>query len=487
MSDERPENDAERVRVVGLRAELALQAAGLGELEWTAADDTLTISERASAIWGVPAGRVPGEGGRILARYLHPDDRPMVDDIVRSAMRSKDRYEYEARAIRPDDGRTVWIRSAGVFVRDEAGAITAYYGLVEDITQRKIDEAQRDRFVAELDHRVKNVLASVQSLAAQSASKTTSVDVFLKDFAGRLEAMASAHTLLTATRWRGAEIGNIAAAELGGLAPGQARWEGPEIVLNPRATNSLTLALHELATNALKYGALSVEGGRIEVRWRGLDDGGFELTWQEKGGPSVSPPSHQGFGSTLLQRVTGRELGGSATIEFRPDGVRATLISDASALIQTTAPAPSAPAQSVAPPPERSAEATEGASHGSPEAAGVEGVKVLIVEDAMLLSVELEAGLTDAGADVVGCAATVEEGLALAQLKFDVAVLDANLNGQSVTPVAEFLRQKHVPFIFATGYGDAGGAPEGFDAPVVRKPYNVAQIAVALTEAMGRA
>lgn len=485
MSEERPQNDAERVKAERLRIELALVAGRLGEIEWSARDDTLTISERAAQIVGLPAGRSPGEGGRALAKYLHPDDKPMVDEALRRASRNNDRYEYEARAIRPDNGRTIWIRSAGIFVRDDKGAVTSYYGLLEDITQRKIDEAQRDRFVAELDHRVKNVLASVQSLAAQSARKTTSVDVFLKNFAGRLEAMASAHTLLTATRWRGAEIGNIAAAELGGLAPGQARWEGPEIVLNPRATNSLTLALHELTTNALKFGALSVEGGRIEVRWRMLDDGGFELTWQEKGGPSVSPPSHQGFGSTLLQRVTGRELGGSATVEFRADGVRATLIADASALTVIPAPAPSEPAPTP-PQPERSAEAVEGASHGSPDAAGVEGLKVLIVEDAMLLSVELEAGLTDAGADVVGCAATVEEGMALAQLNFDVAVLDANLNGHSVTPVAEALRQRGKPFIFATGYGDAGGAPEGFDAPVVRKPYNVAQIAVALAEAMGR-
>lgn len=487
MSEERPQTDAERVKAAGLRAELALAAGGMGEIEWSAATDEVVISERASAITGIPAGRMPGEGGRVLAKHIHPEDRGAVDQVFREALKGADRYDYEARAIRPNDGRTIWIRSAGILVRKPDGSVSAYYGLVEDITQRKIDEAQRDRFVAELDHRVKNVLASVQSLAAQSARKTTSVDVFIKDFAGRLEAMASAHTLLTATRWRGAEIGNIAAAELGGLAPGQARWEGPEIVLNPRATNSLTLALHELATNALKFGALSVEGGRIEVRWRLLDDGGFELTWLEKGGPSVSPPTHQGFGSTLLQRVTGRELGGSATIEFRSDGVRATLISDASAMAQTPGPAPSEPTAQAPPPPERTAEAVEGASHGSPDAAGVEGLKVLIVEDAMLLSVELEAGLTDAGADVVGCAATVEEGLALAQLDFDVAVLDANLNGHSVTPVAEALKKRGKPFIFATGYGDAGGAPEGFDAPVVRKPYNVAQIAVALSKAMGRA
>ena len=115
------------------------------------------------------------------------------------------------------------------------------------------------------------------------------------------------------------------------------------------------------------------------------------------------------------------------------------------------------------------------------------GRRILIVEDAVLLALELEAGLTEAGAKGIGVAADVEEALRLAETPFDVAVLDANLNGVSVSPVAEALRRMHRPFIFATGYGDAAPAPEGFDAPVVRKPYNVAQIAAAVAEALERA
>ena len=130
--------------------------------------------------------------------------------------------------------------------------------------------------------------------------------------------MAAAHTLLTTTRWRGADIGHIAAAELGGLALGQARWEGPEIVLNPRATNALTLALHELGSNAIKFGALSTESGRVDVRWTSEADGGFTLTWTELNGPCVTAPASRGFGHTLLEQVTGRELGGPVVIEFQP-------------------------------------------------------------------------------------------------------------------------------------------------------------------------
>ena len=142
-------------------------------------------------------------------------------------------------------------------------------GVMQDITARKLAEEQRETLVAELDHRVKNVLAAVQSLAAQSARKAASLDGFLKTFAGRLKSMAAAHELLTATRWRGASMRNIAAAELSGLAPGQTRWEGPDMLLTPRAAGAMSLALHELAINAVKFGALSTDGGRVEARCRG--------------------------------------------------------------------------------------------------------------------------------------------------------------------------------------------------------------------------
>ncbi|HZZ89187.1 MAG TPA: HWE histidine kinase domain-containing protein [Caulobacteraceae bacterium] len=465
------------------RAGLALDAAQMGEFEWDIAADQLIVSERMAAITGLPAGSMPAEGGQAVYRYVHPEDRDLLQKLVSERLQQHGRYDVEYRMIRPDDGRVLWMYSGGVLDTDGENGPRRVIGVVRDVTQRRNEDDARNALVAELDHRVKNVLASVQSLAAQSARKTTSLDAFLKTFAGRLEAMASAHTLLTATRWRGAEIGNIAAAELGGLAPGQARWSGPEIVLNPRATNALTLALHELATNAVKFGALSSETGRIVVSWTSRPAGGFELTWVERGGPPVNAPTRRGFGVTLLDRVTGRELGGEARLDFPAGGVRATITADATALAARPAVA-SAVAQK---PSEAAPEPHVGASSGALTADGVKGKQIVIVEDAVLLALELEAGLTEAGAKVVGTAADVEEALKLIEAPFDVAVLDANLNGMPVTPVAEALRRLGKPFIFATGYGDAAPAPEGFDAPVVRKPYNVAQIAAAVAEALGRA
>ena len=470
----------QRARVDHQRVELALEAAGLGEFEWDMGEDRVFVSERMKALVGIHRNQAPGEGGDVSFRFVHPEDVDGLRKTVEQGLRTEGRYSAQYRMIRPDDGRTRWMQGAGVVALDDHGKPMRIIGVVRDITESKDEEEHREVLLAELDHRVKNVLAAVQSLAAQSARKTTSTEGFLAAFAGRLKAMASAHELLTATRWRGASLAHIAAAELGGLAPGQARWEGPDITLKSRAANATSLALHELATNAVKYGALSTETGRVEVRWSQTADGGFALEWIESGGPRVSTPERRGFGSTLLEQVTGRELGGTVTIEYLANGVRARIIGDAGAVVEKV------PSDALVTPAEDHGGQRVGASFGQPTAeADIRGLRVLIVEDAVLLALELEAGLEEAGAVVAGNAAELAEGLKMLELDIDAAVLDANLNGASVAPLAEALRARGTPFVFATGYGERG-APEGFDAPVVRKPYNVHQIVRALADVVNR-
>jgi PAS domain S-box-containing protein len=463
------------------RVGAALSAAHLGEFEWDSAQDLLIISSRAATLTGLTEGSIPATGGEALLHVIHEDDRETVRLAWRDSLSAGDHFDLQFRIVRPDTGLIRWVEACGQITRERRRKTVGAIGVVRDITSQRQRENEREALVSELDHRVKNVLASVQSLASQSARRTVSLEAFLKTFLGRIDAMAAAHALLMATRWRGAEIGNIAAAELGGLAHGQARWGGPEILLSPRATNALTLALHELGTNAVKFGALSTEQGRVDVRWSIRPGGGFELVWLESEGPTVAQPTRYGFGRTLLERVTGRELGGSAVLEFRQEGVRATLTADESALALEEREARQARGRAVA---QAADEGLAGASEGEHAPDDIRGVRVLIVEDAVLLALELEAGLTEAGARVVGVAASLEEAQQMANLSFDVAVLDANLNGQPVIPVAHTLAERHTPFIFATGYGDAGAAPEGFDAPVVRKPYNVRQIAAALVSAL---
>jgi len=464
-----------QARYDGERVALALETAGLGEFEWRMDSDQILISQRVRELLGTREPMVRGEAGQVSFRYVHPDDLERVRTEVERDLREKGRYCVEYRMVRPSDNQVRWMRGAGRIATAPDGA-RRLIGVLQDITERQLDEEHRAALLAELDHRVKNVLATVQSLAAQSARKTTSLDAFLKTFAGRLKAMASAHELLTATRWRGAMIGHICAAELGGLSPGQCRWEGPEIMLTPRAANALSLALHELASNAVRYGALSVPGGRVLVTWRERQGGGFQLDWEEHDGPPVAKPKRQGFGVTMLEQVAARELGGEVGVDYHRDGVRARITADASSAAEA------GPAQATV-----TAPAPEGASVGeAPVATGdVKGLRILIVEDAVLLALELEAGLNDAGANVIGTAIELDEAMEFLGRDFDAAVLDVNLNGRLVTPFAETLKARKIPFIFATGYGDTT-APEGFDVPIVRKPYNVTQIIAALVEATGR-
>lgn len=453
------------------RLGLALQVAGLGEFEWDFARDVFIISERMSAITGVPAGERPARGGAALDEYAHPDDLEAFQAQRAAELATGNTFASTFRHICPDDGRTIWVKVSAVIERDDKGAPIILMGIVQDVTQLRREEDQRQHLMAELDHRVKNVLAAVQALAQQTAKRTTSLDAFLTTFGGRLKAMASANELLTAARWRGAAIDHLASAELGAIAPGQTRWEGPELFLTPRAANALSLALHELATNAVKFGALSVETGHVEVKWTARRGGGFDLTWTESGGPTVNPPVRRGFGSTLLEQVTPRELNGHTKVDYRPAGVTVRLEAGPQAVAERPDVVPEVTANRVT--------ETVPTSRGP---TSLKGARVLIVEDAVLLALELETGLSEAGAEVVGPAYELEEAMALLDRPIDAAVLDANLNGRSVTPVAEVLHQRKIPFVFATGYGETGGAPGGFDAPVIRKPYDVTQVAAAVAE-----
>ena len=461
------------------RLDLAIAAASLGEFEWDIRRDVFKISPRLAKISNIEPGERPAEGGEALYPYIHPDDQAWVRQSITEQLQATGRYDVEYRRLSGPDGREIWNHGSGAVLLGADGEPAYLIGVVQDITERKAEEEQRESLVAELDHRIKNLLAVVQSVAAQSARKSASLDVFLKTFAARLKSMSSAHDLLSAARWRGATLARIAAAELGGLAPTQTRWDGPELFLTPRAAAALSLALHELAVNAVRYGSLSTENGKVEVVWRRTPDGGFALEWLETGGPPTTPPRTKGFGATLIEDVAGRELGGSAKINYKSGGVTAMIQGSVEAL------ADSPPVEPVSVAPERIVE-TVVAADETVRPGAIAGLKVLIVEDSLLLALELEAGLEDAGVEVVGCAAELGEALSMVEKDFDVAVLDADLNGQSVAPVAEILRSMGRPFVFATGYADKA-APMGFDAPIVRKPYNVHQIARAVAGVTGRA
>jgi two-component sensor histidine kinase len=194
-----------------------------------------------------------------------------------------------------------------------------------DVTDRRSAEEHRELLINELNHRVKNTLAMVQSIAAQTFRST---DAGLRaDFEQRLLTLSSVHSLLTDESWDGAELHAVLRASLRPhLVDGRNRitLEGPDFRLRPKTAVALSMALHELGTNALKYGALSADAGRVALRWT-TDDGRFRLRWQEDGGPAVTPPGRTGFGSRMIEQGLSAEFDGEASIDYRPAGVVCTI------------------------------------------------------------------------------------------------------------------------------------------------------------------
>jgi two-component sensor histidine kinase len=179
---------------------------------------------------------------------------------------------------------------------------------------------QQQMLMAELDHRVKNILATVQALVSRTLGGTSQA----KTIVGRIRALANAHSLLTRTQGRGAALSEIVGTTLRVyLESGSVKTSGPQVALNARATQAVALALHELATNAVKHGALSTPSGRVDVTWS-LANGGeprFFLRWEESGGPAVGRPQHEGFGTTLIEKNLPSALSGTVIREFRPAGM----------------------------------------------------------------------------------------------------------------------------------------------------------------------
>ncbi|PZQ59502.1 MAG: histidine kinase [Phenylobacterium zucineum] len=201
-----------------------------------------------------------------------------------------------------------------------SGEVTGVFVEGADITERVLAERQQKLLLDELNHRVKNSLATVQAIAFQTLRSTPEPQHFREAFESRLLALAATHDLLTATSWRGAAMRDLLLAELRPYAPDQYQLSGPEVELAPRETLALGLVLHELATNAAKYGALSAPGGCVRVVWS-LFEGRLDVEWREQDGPYVPPPTHRGFGSRLIERTLKEQLGGSARLDFGPGGL----------------------------------------------------------------------------------------------------------------------------------------------------------------------
>lgn len=290
--------------------------------------DPVWAAGAAEDIYGYDTDALLSGGGELIRALIHPDDLSKVPARLKDLAAHPDGYvqEFELR-IRHPAGAYRWILDRGiVFERAPNGRITKTLSAAIDIDERKRAEERRSLLINELNHRVKNTLASVQSIARQTLRSGRPAAAAIDDFTARIVALSSAHDVLTQAHWEGADLRAIADGALRpfGGQDGRIAIEGPPVRLPARAALGIAMALHELATNALKYGALSREGGQVHLTWRvrALGPGGrLDLEWREAGGPPVPRRIRRGFGARLLTQGLPAELGGVAELEFAPGGV----------------------------------------------------------------------------------------------------------------------------------------------------------------------
>jgi PAS domain S-box-containing protein len=268
--------------------------------------------------------------GDSWAQGLHPEDRERTFAAWGHSVQTGEPYDIEHR-VKMLHGGYRWARSRAFPRRDGTGAITYWYGTTEDIHERKLGEERQRLLINELNHRVKNTLATVQAIAFQTLKGDVSLEEARARFEARLLALSRAHNMLTERNWEGATLSQVVAESVGHLAgPNRFDVQGPRIWLAPRAALALALALHELSTNAAKYGALCGDAGRVSIAWDQEGDQ-LRLVWKEEGGPSISAPPSRGFGSRLIERGLAADLGGAARLLFEPDGLRCIIEASLSA------------------------------------------------------------------------------------------------------------------------------------------------------------
>lgn len=350
----------------------------------------------------------------------------------------------------------------------------------EASSHRRQANERQELLIAELNHRVRNILSLIRGLIRQSRP---SVEGDLEDFAKtidqRIHALARAHNQITDDRWGPAPLQALFEAEVAAfLSDKQQRihLDGEAVQLNPQAYSSMALVIHELVTNSAKYGSLS-DSGDVKVTWRRDNANSLVIDWVEVGGPPVKEPTRKGFGSTIIQHSVSYDLGGTAEINFDPKGFRARFV---------------IPAKHVVVPDEKDRAAI--ARPRRPVATAstdfdpnlIAGKSVLLIEDSLIIALDAEDALRRLGAKSVATEATVPGAIAAIELeKPDLAVLDINLGDTTSFTIADRLADLNVPFLFATGYGEQARLPERLlDRPVLQKPYTLGMLSRRLPEVL---
>jgi light-regulated signal transduction histidine kinase (bacteriophytochrome)/CheY-like chemotaxis protein len=348
----------------------------------------------------------------------------------------------------------------------------------EAAAERRQSTARQEMLIAELNHRVRNILGVIRGLIRQSQPESEEVKDFVKLVDGRIHALARAHNQITDDHWGPAPLAAMIDAEAAAFAATRESAiisKGAPVLLNPQAYSTMALVIHELVTNSTKYGSLSGDG-EVQIDWSRDHVGDLVLVWQEVGGPPVSPPKRKGFGTTIVNRSVPYDLGGRASIDYAADGVRAEFV---------------IPARHV----------SEPKSYGGPEIriprpavssqhpinpALLERKSVLLVEDSLIIALDAEDILNRFGAAVSTASTPEAAHNILDQERVDFAILDINLGDQTSFGVADRLAELGIPFFFASGYGEQASLPmDHRSMSVVQKPYTTHNIAKAIDDLFG--
>ncbi|MCP5390033.1 MAG: PAS domain S-box protein [Sphingomonadaceae bacterium] len=391
----------------------------------------------------------------------HPDH---VDRVVTRIQESWDSGEpwEDTFPLRGRDGEYRWFLSRALPIRDEAGKIVLWFGTNTDITEQKEREEQIRLLMREVNHRSKNMLALVQAIARQTA--TADPQDFIELFQERIQGLSASQNLLVQSGWRGAGIVDLVESQLAhfeDLVDNRIRLHGPALILSSSAAQAIGMVLHELGTNAGKYGALSTDTGTVDIVWYEQGDGEereFHMLWQESGGPEVSTPTRQGFGSVVIEKMVGVSLGSTSDLRFEPHGVCWQLRGPSAKIVAERPPATPTPTNDVEPTHRRA-------------------LRVLLVEEdpkrAMIVIEQLQ--LADHQA--IGPASTIDDAFTLLGAEsLDCAILGSDLDTRTAASLLERLGELDIPYFVLPesthqhdGNGDCAAqcAPVAIDANVL--------------------
>ena len=459
------ESSTERLLQSERGRSLALAAGNMGAWDYDLADKRWSWDEGHCQIFGLAPDCFDSESTApntdLIRSFFNEDDWRALIHHIDNLTPENGTFQREVCIVRANGHlRSGVISAAGSF--DVDGNVVRVDGVTLDITDRKEAANRQNLLAREVDHRARNALAIVQAIVRLGRADNT--QDYIAGVEGRIRALAQTHELLSQSRWQGADMLCLVNEE---ISPYRTRCmtriaaAGPSVILPPDKAQTMALALHELATNAAKYGALSNATGEVGIRWE-LRDGQVILRWTESKGPAVAEPRHRGFGMKIITASIAQQSGGEVRFNWRPEGLDCTI-----------SLAYGGEAAKEAPPPVL--------EHLKLVRQHAHGPRVLLAEDEALVGMLIRDMLEETGCLVTGPLTDLESALQAAKSgTFDAAVLDINLGGSFAYPLADLLHGKATPFVFLTGYAEETVDERFSDAIILRKPVEREALETAL-------